>query len=46
VPYAVREGLYRRGWDDYLKLLNKFWQPYLDGKSSFDDAISRMVSAI
>jgi hypothetical protein len=46
VPYAVREGLYQRGWDDYLKLLTQFWQPYLDGKSTFDDAIARMVSAL
>ncbi len=45
-PYAIREGLYQRGWDDYLKLLTKFWQPYLDGKSNFDDAIARMVSAL
>lgn len=45
-PYAVREGLYQRGWDSYLKLLTKFWQPYLDGKSTFDDAIARMVSAL
>jgi hypothetical protein len=45
-PYAVREGLYTRGWDDYLKLLTRFWQPYLDGKSTFDDAIARMVSAL
>jgi len=28
-PYAVREGLYQRGWSDYFKLLQKFWQPYL-----------------
>jgi hypothetical protein len=45
-PYAVREGLYERGWDDYLKLLTRFWQPYLDGQSSFDDAIARMVSSL
>jgi hypothetical protein len=45
-PYAVREGLYTRGWDDYLKLLTRFWQPYLDGKSTFDDAIARMVSSL
>jgi hypothetical protein len=45
-PYAVRERLYQRGWDDYLKLLVRFWQPYLDGKASFDDAIARMVSAL
>jgi hypothetical protein len=45
-PYAVREGLYTRGWDDYLKLLTRFWEPYLEGKSTFDDAIARMVSAL
>ncbi len=45
-PYAVRERLYQHGWDDYLKLLTRFWQPYLDGKASFDDAIARMVSAL
>jgi hypothetical protein len=45
-PYAIREGIYQRGWDGYLKLLTQFWQPYLDGKSTFDDAIARMVSAL
>jgi hypothetical protein len=45
-PYAFRERLYQRGWDNYLDLLKRFWQPYLDGKSSFDDAIARMVSAL
>lgn len=46
VPYAVREGLYKRGWEDYLRVLSDFWQPYLDGKTSFDDAIAHMVSAL
>lgn len=46
VPYAVKEGLYKRGWEDYLRVLNDFWQPYLDGKTSFDDAIAHMVSAL
>jgi hypothetical protein len=45
-PYAVRERLYQRGWDDYLKLLTRFWQPYLDGYATYDDAIARMVSAM
>jgi len=45
-PYAQREGLYQRGWDRYLQLLTKFWQPYLDNQESFDDAIARMVSAL
>jgi hypothetical protein len=45
-PYAVREGLYQRGWNDYFRLLQRFWQPYLDGTASFDDAIARMVSSL
>ena len=45
-PYAVRERLYQRGWDEYLKLLERFWQPYLDGNVTFDDAIAHMVSAL
>jgi len=45
-PYAIREGIYQRGWDGYFKLLTQFWQPYLDGNSTFDDAIARMVSAL
>jgi hypothetical protein len=45
-PYAFREGLYRRNWDDYLRLLERFWQPYLDGQATFEDAIARMVSAL
>lgn len=46
VPYAVRQDLYKRGWEDYLKLLTKYWQPYLDNKSTFDDSIARMVSSL
>jgi hypothetical protein len=45
-PYAVREGLYQRGWNDYFKLLQRFWQPYLNGQATFDDAIARMVSSL
>jgi hypothetical protein len=44
--YAFREGLYQRGWKNYLDLLQRFWQPYLDGKATFDDAIARMVSSL
>jgi hypothetical protein len=44
--YAFRAGLYPRGWKNYLDLLQRFWQPYLDGKASFDDAIARMVSSL
>jgi hypothetical protein len=46
VPYAVREGLYRRGWENYLRVLTQYWQPYLDGSVTFDDAVAHMVSAL
>ncbi len=46
VPYAVREGLYARGWSGYQRLLEKYWQPYLDGRADFGDAIARMISAL
>lgn len=45
-PYAVREGLYQRGWENYLRVLTEYWQPYLDGRVDFDDAIAHMVSAL
>jgi hypothetical protein len=45
-PYALREGLYERGWKNYLDVLQRFWQPYLDGRATFSDAIARMVSSL
>ena len=45
-PRGIREALYQRGWNDYYELLTRFWQPYLDSKSTFDDAIARMVSSL
>ena len=46
MPYAKREGLYQRGWENYLSLLTRYWQPYLEGRTTFDDAIAHMVSAM
>jgi hypothetical protein len=45
-PYAIREGLYRRGWESYFQMLTRYWQPYLEGQVTFDDAIAHMVSAL
>jgi hypothetical protein len=45
-PYAVREGLYRRGWENYFQMLTRYWQPYLEGQVTFDDAIAHMISAL
>ena len=46
LPYTVREDLSLRGWNDYYELLVRFWQPYLDNSSTFDDAIARIVSSL
>lgn len=45
-PYSLREGLYNRGWQEYYRVLNDYWQPYLDGHVGFEDAIAHMVSAL
>jgi hypothetical protein len=44
--YAHREGLYQRGWENYLQILTRYWHPYLEGRVTFDDAIAHMVSAL
>lgn len=46
VPYALRDILTQRGWEEYHLLLTLYWQPYLDGKVNFDDAIAHLVSAV
>ncbi len=45
-PYAYRYGLFARGWSGYQRLLERHWQPYLDGKIDFDTAIARLVSGL
>lgn len=46
VPYELSDILSQRGWEEYHLLLVLYWQPYLDGKVSFDDAIAHLVSAV
>src|SRR5262249_8886155 len=43
-PYAYYHGIYDRGWKAYLRALEADWQPYLDGKTDFDHALSRLVA--
>jgi len=45
-PYAVRNGLYDHGWNDYDVALERFWQPYLDGAVDFDTAIAHIINAL
>jgi hypothetical protein len=46
VPYALSEVLSQRGWEQYHLLLVLYWQPYLDGKVNFEDAIAHLISAV
>jgi hypothetical protein len=45
VPYELRDILTQRGWEQYHLLLLLYWQPYLDGKVNFEDAIAHLISA-
>ncbi len=45
-PYAARFGLYSGSWERFRALLDLYWRPYLDGKISFDTAMSRLAAAI
>lgn len=46
VPYALSDILSQRGWEEYHLLLVLYWQPYLDGKVGFEDAIAHLVSSV
>jgi hypothetical protein len=45
-PYAVRNELYARGWQDYQRVLERYWQPYLDGKTEFEQALAQLVAGL
>jgi hypothetical protein len=46
VPQDLMDKFAQRGWGDYTHLIDVYWQPYLDGKATFEDAIAHLVSAI
>ncbi len=39
VPYAAHYGVWQRGWTKNYDLLKLYWQPYLDGKTTMNEAI-------
>jgi hypothetical protein len=45
-PYAYRQGLYVRDWQNYERALDQFWRPYLEGRSEFSRAIAQLVSSL
>src|SRR6185295_18439790 len=44
-PYAVRFGVWERGWQTLHAALEKDWRPYLDGKASYERALAKVVAA-
>ncbi|HKV40480.1 MAG TPA: hypothetical protein VJX67_14800 [Blastocatellia bacterium] len=45
IPYAESRGIWTRGdWGAYKRILDAAWLPYLDGKTSFEEAIKSIVS--
>jgi hypothetical protein len=46
MPPDLREKFTQRGWEEYIRLLNIYWQPYLDGRVNFEDAIAHLVSGV
>ncbi|MCL6565785.1 MAG: hypothetical protein K6U09_05105 [Acidobacteriia bacterium] len=45
LPYGFRHDLYARGWQQYLRLIEQHWKPYLDGRVEFERALTRLVNA-
>jgi hypothetical protein len=45
IPYANKYGLYTRAphWKEYYRAVLQCWQPYLDAKVSFDNALISLV---
>ncbi len=46
VPYAIHYGLWQGGWKKNYEMLKLYWQPYLDGKTSMDEAMDGLLRAI
>lgn len=45
-PLADSIGLWKRAWPMYIGPLKTDWQPYLDGKTSFNSAVASLVKDV
>jgi hypothetical protein len=45
-PQVLVDKFAQRGWSDYVRLLSVYWQPYLNGKATFEDAVAHLISAV
>ena len=45
-PYAIHYKVWQRRWTRNFELLRQYWQPYLDGKTTMDEAIDQIVRSL
>jgi hypothetical protein len=45
VPYAYKEGVYKRGWEKLEPAVRQHWQPWLDDKIDLETALTRLANA-
>lgn len=45
-PYAIHYNVWQRGWTKNFDLLQRYWQPYLDGKATMDEALDQIVKGL
>ena len=43
VPYGDLFDVYKNGWQKFRQALEKDWRPYLEGKTTFDSAVTALV---
>jgi hypothetical protein len=46
VPYAIHYKVWQRRWTRNFELLKQYWQPYLDGHVTMDEAIDHIMRAL
>jgi hypothetical protein len=45
VPYAYKEGVWKRGWEKYEVAMRTHWQPWMDDQIDLQAALSRLADA-
>lgn len=45
-PYADKAGLLKGYWSPFMPMIAGEWQPYMNGKQTFDQAVVRMVDQL
>jgi hypothetical protein len=46
VPYVDRGNLWQYGWQSYRPAIVAAWQPYMDGKRPFEEALAELIRAL